>query len=190
VKQRLTEGWLVDGEQDVRQDWFQRKPLDRGRPGANLQTCNHWKRSVIPLRSEAKLVPKLTSNAGGGLPCSRSGSGAHVAIQGYVQASAGQAFVLQVTRDPNFIRGLEGFALVLEVDGLRTEFRPELCGPRGAAPPDWKLDGNFSGKPSLLSRFDDTRLLMSNIPPLRSFDGRLVGLREPNNQVVNLPVPV
>jgi hypothetical protein len=76
-----------------------------------------------------------------------SAPGAHVAIQGYVQASAGQAFVLDLTRDAMQIRGLEAFVLMLEVDGVKTELRPEVCGLRGGAPPEWILEGNFSGKP-------------------------------------------
>ncbi len=74
---------------------------------------------------------------------------AHVAIQGYVQASAGQGFVVNLSRNPRFIQGLEAFGLVLEVDGVRTAFRPELCALRGEGAPEWKLDGHFSGNPLL-----------------------------------------
>lgn len=71
---------------------------------------------------------------------------AHVAIQGYIQGSPGQGFAVNLTRDQRLIRGLEGYALVLEVDGARVEFRPELCGIGDSTPPEWILNGKFAGE--------------------------------------------
>jgi len=77
-----------------------------------------------------------------------------VAIQGYTQASPGQAFVVNLSRDPRFLRGLEGFALALTVDGVQKAFRPELCGTRtGGTPPEWQLEANFAGKAHTLTLY-------------------------------------